>query len=421
MRIIHTSDWHLGQHFMGKSREAEHRAFLDWLLSFITQSRADALVVAGDIFDTGTPPSYARAMYNDFIVSLQKTGCHRTVILGGNHDSPATLNEAKELLACLNTIVIGNISTLPEDHVLVLNKADNSPGAIFCGIPFIRPRDLVFSMAEESGQDKKQALADAISQYYEQIFQAALGIQDKLDIRDQHGREQPLPIIATGHLTVVGGRTSESVRDIYIGSLDAFPAKNFPGADYIALGHLHQGQQVKGADHIRYSGSPIPLSFDEARRNKQVLQVDFENGALQKIESVTIPCFRTLTSIKGDLKEIEKQINALENIVRDKTLWLEVEVAADDYLMDLQTRVQAMIEDKPIELLRIRRKRKPYESGLTTESKEKLEELTPMEVFLRRLAMEEIDDREKDQLLNLFKEITSQVDQVDQVDQGDPL
>ena len=95
MRIIHTSDWHLGQHFMGKSREAEHRAFLDWLGNLIIQSSADALVVAGDIFDTGTPPSYARAMYNDFIVSLQKTGCSMTVVLGGNHDSPATLNEAK--------------------------------------------------------------------------------------------------------------------------------------------------------------------------------------------------------------------------------------------------------------------------------------------------------------------------------------
>ncbi len=424
MRIIHTSDWHLGQHFMGKSREMEHRAFLDWLLAFIRESRADALVVAGDIFDTGTPPSYARAMYNDFIVSLQKTGCPRAVILGGNHDSPATLNEVKELLACLNTIVVGNISALPENHVIVLNKADNSPGAIFCGIPFIRPRDLVFSMAEESGRDKKQALADAITLYYEQVFQAALDLRDKLDIQDKPGRQQPLPIIATGHLTVVGGRTSESVRDIYIGSLDAFPTRNFPGADYIALGHLHQGQQIKGADHIRYSGSPIPLSFDEARRSKQILQVDFENGILKEIESVPIPCFRTLTSIKGDLKEIEKQIHGihgLEDMTGGRTMWLEVEVAADDYLMDLQTRVQAMIEDKPIELLRIRRKRKPYESGLITESKEKLEELTPLEVFSRRLAMEEIDDREKDRLLELFKEINSQVDQAGQLDQLDQV
>jgi exonuclease SbcD len=409
MRIIHTSDWHLGQHFMGKSREKEHRAFLDWLLAFIDQSNADALIVVGDIFDTGTPPSYARAMYNDFIVSLQNTGCSRTVILGGNHDSPATLNEARELLACLNTVVKGNITEKPKDHILVLNGADGHAGAILCAIPFIRPRDLVTSLADQSGKDKKQALVEAISEFYDQVFQVAL------DCRDQVGGKIPLPIIATGHLTIVGGKSSESVRDIYIGSLDAFPAGKFPAAQYIALGHLHRGQAIKGADHIKYSGSPIPLSFDESKSPKQVLQVDFEDRALKCIEPVPIPCFRTLASIKGNLQQIEEKINELPRPESGRTLWLEVEVAADDYLTDLQTRIQAMIEAKnqPMELLRIRRKRKDFESGLTTASKEKLEELTPREVFLRRLELETMDGREKDQLLDLFKEITSRIEQGD--------
>jgi len=327
-----------------------------------------------------------------------------TVILGGNHDSPATLNEAKELLACLRTRVIGHVTSDPQDHVLVLMDANGEPGAILCAIPFIRPRDLVKSLAGQSGQDKKQVLVQAIATFYQEAYAAAC------DLRDEMGNIS-LPIIATGHLTLVGGQTSESVREIYIGSLDAFPANQFPPVDYMALGHLHKAQSIKGADHIRYAGSPIPLSFDEGTRAKQVLLVEFDQGALKKIESIPIPCFRTLVSIQGDLVQIERQINELPDTPGGQTLWLEVVVATDDYLTDLSGRIQTMIEGKPIELLRIRRKRNTIESGLTTAVKEKLEELTPQEVFLRRLAQEDMDGSEKDQLMALFNEIAARVEQ----------
>ena len=101
MRILHTSDWHLGQNFYSKSRAAEHQAFLDWLLETAQSHQVDAIIVAGDIFDTGSPPSYARELYNRFVVNLQQTGCH-LVVLAGNHDSVATLNESRDILAFLN-------------------------------------------------------------------------------------------------------------------------------------------------------------------------------------------------------------------------------------------------------------------------------------------------------------------------------
>jgi len=405
MRIIHTSDWHLGQHFMGKSRETEHRLFLDWLHDFIIQSGADALVVAGDIFDTGTPPSYARTLYNDFIVSLQNSGCSMAVILGGNHDSAATLNEARELLACLKTRVFGKIIPNAKEHVVVLKDAMGKSCAILCAVPFIRPRDIITSRSNQSGRDKSRSLAEAISCFYDEVFGAARELQDEMGGKDN------LPIIVTGHLTIVGGQSSESVRDIYIGSLEAFPAARFPRADYIALGHLHKAQAIKGADHIHYSGSPIPLSFDEGKQVKQVLQVDFEGGALKQVKEVAIPCFRKLVSIRGDLEQIEKKIKELPMSAGGQALWLEVVVATHDYLTDLGNRVQEMIEGRPVELLRIRRKRKSFEPGLTTASREKLEELKPGEVFLRRLALEEMDDTEKEQLMGLFKEILAQVEQ----------
>ncbi len=227
MRILHTSDWHLGQNFYSKSRAAEHQAFLDWLLETAQAHQVDAIIVAGDIFDTGSPPSYARELYNRFVVNLQQTGCH-LVVLAGNHDSVATLNESRDILAFLNTTVIAS--------------AGYAPRAVLCPIPFLRPRDIITSQAGLSGSEKQQQLLHAIADYYQQQYQEACQLRG----------ERKLPVIATGHLTTVGASKSDAVRDIYIGTLDAFPAQHFPPADYIALGHIHRAQCVGGTEHIRY-------------------------------------------------------------------------------------------------------------------------------------------------------------------------
>lgn len=135
MRIIHTSDWHLGQHFFTKSRAAEHQAFLHWLIEQIKENQVDALIVAGDIFDTGAPPSYARELYNRFVVELQPTNC-QLVVLGGNHDSVSTLNESRGLLSYLNTTVISCASSNLDQQVIILKDRQNHPAALLCAIPF---------------------------------------------------------------------------------------------------------------------------------------------------------------------------------------------------------------------------------------------------------------------------------------------
>lgn len=152
MRILHTSDWHLGQNFYSKSRAAEHEAFLNWLLETAQAHEVDAIIVAGDIFDTGSPPSYARELYNRFVVNLQQTGCH-LVIVAGNHDSVATLNESRDILAFLNTTVVASAGHAPQ----ILKKRDGTPGAVLCPIPFLRPRDIVQSQAGLSGSEKTAA------------------------------------------------------------------------------------------------------------------------------------------------------------------------------------------------------------------------------------------------------------------------
>jgi exonuclease SbcD len=401
MRILHSSDWHLGQHFMGKTRLREHQAFLAWLLEQVQVQQVDAVLVAGDIFDTGAPPSYARELYNHFIVELRQTGA-QLLVLGGNHDSVAMLGESKTLLAQLNTRVIPSVCAELDEQVLVLQDRAGQPGAILCAIPFIRPRDVLHSQAGESAQDKQLGLQTAIQQHYQQLYDLACAKRDALGGH--------LPIIASGHLTTVGASASESVREIYVGSLEAFPTSAFPPAAYIALGHIHRSQKVGGLEHIRYSGSPIPLSFDEAKQHKEVLLVDLGSQGLERVTALPVPCFQPLLSLKGTLLELQAEISAAAALGSLATpVWLEVLVSGDDYLSDLQPRIQAFTEGLPLELLRIRRERGSAVAGLSSASRETLDELSVSDVFAQRLASEALEPEVQVRLQGLYQQVVSEL------------
>ncbi|CAD5108010.1 exonuclease subunit SbcD [Zestomonas carbonaria] len=401
MRLLHTSDWHLGQHFMGKTREAEHRAFLAWLLEQVREREVDAVLVAGDVFDTGAPPSYARELYNHFIVELRQAGAE-LVILGGNHDSVATLGESRTLLAELGTRVIPGVGSDPGDQLLVLHRRDGAPGAILCAIPFIRPRDVLQSQAGQSAQDKQQSLQQAIQDHYRTLYQLAETRRDELG--------GGLPIVATGHLTTVGASASESVREIYVGALEAFPTNAFPPAAYIALGHIHRPQKVGGLEHIRYCGSPIPLSFDEARQDKEVLLVELDAGGLRAVTPLAVPCFQPLLSVAGSLEQLAGAIaEAAAQGSAERPVWLEARVSGDDYLSDLQARIAALCEGLPVEVLRIRRERGTAQAGLQRQAQETLDELSPGDVFEQRLALEELEADQRQRLHGLHRQILDEL------------
>jgi exonuclease SbcD len=388
MRLLHTSDWHLGQHFMGQSRQAEHRALIAWLLEQVDAHAVDAVAIAGDIFDTGAPPSHARELYNQLVARLHGAGV-ALLLLGGNHDSVSVLDESRDLLSYLNTRVIAAVGETAR-HVLTLplRAGAREPGCIVCALPFIRARDVVQSQANQSAQDKQQALQNAIQATYQQVYQAAQSLQTGLQAR--LGRK--LPIVATGHLTTVGASSNESVREIYVGSLDAFPASAFPPADYIALGHIHQPQTVGGLEHIRYSGSPIALGFDEARQAKQMLLVDLDASGLQGITALPVPVFQPMASLQGSLAALPTALQALaDGADPARPVWIEVTVQDDDYLPDLAARVQAMAEGLPVQVLRIRRQRGNAVPQLASEARESLDELSPEDVFTRRLAQETLE------------------------------
>jgi len=396
MRILHTSDWHLGQNFYSKSRVAEHAAFLDWLLETAEAQQVDAIIVAGDIFDTGAPPSYARELYYRFVVQLQQTGCH-LVVLAGNHDSVATLNESREILAFLHTTVVAAAGCAP----FILKHRDGTPGAVFCPVPFLRPRDIVTSQAGLSGSEKQQHLLAAITDYYQQQYQQACALRG----------DAPLPIIASGHLTTVGASKSDAVRDIYIGTLDAFPAQNFPPVDYIALGHIHRPQIIGGQDHIRYCGSPIALSFDETGKAKSVNLVTFADGRLADVTPLTVPITQQLAVIKGDLAAIGQQLEQWRGSPASPPVWLDIEITPDDWLTDMQRRIQAMTEDLPVEVLLVRRSREQRQRMMAGELRETLSELRVEEVFERRLALEEPDEAQGQRVRTLFSATVEELTQ----------
>lgn len=396
MKILHTSDWHLGQHFYGKSRAKEHQAFLNWLIEQVERQSLDAVVVAGDIFDTGTPPSYARELYFDFVGKMNAKGC-QLIVLAGNHDSVAMLSESKSVLGYLNTQVIALANEDYQQQVFTLTDKTGEQTLLVCAIPFIRPRDVVKSQAGQSATEKQTSLQQGIAQHYQALYDSAREIN------------ATAPILMTGHLTTVGASTSDSVREIYIGTLDAFPANAFPPADYIALGHIHKPQLVAKSEHIRYCGSPIPLSFDEAKQDKQVVIAEFDHEKLLNTTSVNIPRFQPMTMLKTTVDNLPADIARLATELDSSlTLWLDIEIITTGYLQDISERVQALVKDLPIEVLMIRRNKETRLQMINSERNLTLNELTVDEVFEERLSLEDWQEESatarKERLKQLFNQ-----------------
>ena len=275
MRILHTADWHLGARLVERDRLPEHAAFLDWLIETLRSEKIDALLLSGDVFDAANPPQDAVALYFDFLKRLADLKTVKAVITGGNHDSASHLNAPRELLRRFEVHVFGHAG----DNIVDLG------GVVIAAVPFLRERDLREAAAGETMAAVHEQVRAAIRAHYAAQLAACRDIA------------KSRPIIAMGHLTVLGATTSESERDIHIGNLGSVGADIFTGFDYTALGHLHRPQKVAGNETIRYSGSPIPLSFSEATDAKSVVIID-TNG--MKIETHNVTITRALVRVKAN-------------------------------------------------------------------------------------------------------------------------
>lgn len=266
MRILHTADWHLGARLIERDRLAEHAAFVDWLIDTLRSEKIDALLLSGDVFDAANPPQEAVALYFDFLKRLADLKTVKAIITGGNHDSASHLNAPRELLRRFDVHVFGHSG----DNFVDLG------GAVVAAVPFLRERDL-----------RQAGTGDTLSTVHEQV-RAAIRDHYAAQLAAARSLAQGRPVMAMGHLTVLGATTSESERNIHIGNLGSVGADIFTGFDYTALGHLHRPQRVARNETIRYSGSPIPLSFSEASDAKSVVIIEIQS---QSFESISLPSF----------------------------------------------------------------------------------------------------------------------------------
>lgn len=384
MRVLHTADWHLGQHFLtGQERLTEQRAFLDWLLATVQAQEVEALVLAGDVFDTTSPSHAAQELYYDFLVRMQGTCCRDIVVVGGNHDSPTLLNASRRLLRALRIHVVGGAPADPAEQIISL--AGSGPGLVVCAVPFLRDRDLRLSIAGETPDERQFRIRESIAGHY-----LALSEHDLV----RRLREQDVPVLATGHLYAAGGEAREGAeRDVHIGGLGVVGAEHFPVAfDYVALGHLHRPQVVGGREHIRYSGSPVPLSFTEADDKQQVLLLDFAGAGPPQITALPVPVTRRLQRFHGELDEVEAAIIAYDNSAFTLVAWADVLVRSDEPSAEVQRRVQAALKERRDQVLAprgVRHQRATEAPDATTAATapiEHLHELTVDEVFRRRVA-----------------------------------
>ncbi len=416
MKILHTSDWHLGRALYGRRRQDEFAAFLDWLLDCLASHQVDVLVVAGDVFDTSTPGTAAQELYYRFLARVTASGCRHVVIVGGNHDSPTFLDAPAGLLRALDVHVVGQACADPADQVLLLRDAAGGPELIVCAVPYLRDRDIRQADAGESLRDKEQKLQEGIRAHYAAIGEAASALNAQLP--------QPVPVVGTGHLFAAGGQTVEGdgVRELYVGSLAHVHAGVFPDCfDYVALGHLHVPQVVAGQAHIRYSGSPLAMGFGEARQQKVACLVQFEQAApghfMPRVELLEIPVFQRLESVRGDLSDISLRLQALKE--KNESVWLEVLYSGEAIVSDLREQLEQLVADTPLEILRIRNQRVVSQLLEQATGDEALDDLTEQDVFGRCLDAHQVPDGQRMELLQDYRQVLVSLQDEDGMAQQD--
>ncbi|MFA7060111.1 MAG: exonuclease SbcCD subunit D C-terminal domain-containing protein [Pedobacter sp.] len=395
MKILHTSDWHIGRALYGRKRYEEFERFLDWLINCIESEGIEALLIAGDVFDNGTPSNRALELYYRFLCRCAGAGCRHVVVTAGNHDSPSLLNAPREVLRFLNVHVVGCMAEA-DDELVALNDTNGKPELIVCAVPYLRDRDIRRAEAGETFEDKGRKLVEGIRDHYRQVGDAALAKRAEMGGN--------LPIVAMGHLFTSGGQTVEGdgVRELYVGTLGQVRADVFPDCfDYLALGHLHLAQRVNGSDLRRYSGAPIPLSFGEAVQRKIVIALNVVANSVTSRE-IPVPCFQPLATVRGDWKDLTERMTALKKEL--SSVWLEVIYEGDEVIGDLQERLRELVDGTALEILRAKNMRLVERTLSRMATEETLDDLTVDDVFARCLAAHEVPLEEQGELVATFRE-----------------
>jgi len=394
MKIVHTSDWHLGHRFQEQSQYEEQLEFLKWLESYININKIDVLLIAGDVFDTGVPSSQSQKLYYDFLVKLQNSPCKHIVITGGNHDAPGTLNAPKALLNALSIHVIGKVTDNIEDEVLSLSVG--SENVTIAGVPYLRDRDIRKAVAGESFDQLDDRYKTALINHYQSVADSCKDI------------DTTAPIIAMGHLFAVGGKTSDSEQSIYIGNLGDIGVNDFPEIfDYIALGHLHRPQIIAKNEKIRYSGSPYILSFSEINYSKKIVIIETDSSSIRKVEEIEIPRFRKIYKVSGNAEDRMSKLREIDRKKEKLTPWVEVVLDVGENRVLSHREIKKVAEDLDLDVLKITLGNMTTVSDIKElmKSSKHVKELSPVDVFKLKCKEEHFELEEECEIKDAFNEI----------------
>ena len=401
MKILHTADWHIGKKLHKQDLSEDFSLFIEWLCKEIELQQVDVLLVSGDVFDLANPSNEAKRLYYQSLLKLRNLGL-QIIITGGNHDSPSMLNAPQAILNELNVHVIGNLPEKLEDVLIPITSKTGDVEAVVAAIPFLRNKDLQSEEVAKTYEERVQNLKNAIANYYAEAAEIA------------QTNYPEIPCIAMGHLFTHGVSTSESERDIQIGNQAGVEASQFGNYfSYVALGHIHQPQQVKAEIPIYYSGSPIQLSFSERKDEKRVLLIDTEKGF--EPESIAVPSFRKLMKLKGSLAEVEQK---LMNLTPNDQLthFIEIELIEEKYnpqIVFILNNLMENFQTKGYSIVKHRILFQEKQKGLSdvAQPNQNLDEMNAKDVFEKRIAETELSQEQKQHLLSNFEILLQEVEE----------
>ncbi|MCR6642405.1 MAG: exonuclease SbcCD subunit D C-terminal domain-containing protein [Sporocytophaga sp.] len=414
MKFLHTADWHIGQLFHEFDRAFEHQQFLNWLVQIIKDQEIDVLLISGDVFDLSNPSASSIKMFYTFLNNAVKANPEiQIIITAGNHDSATRLESPKPLLESSNIHIVGVIERDENgliDYAKVIIQIKDQSGSIkaWCiAAPFLRIGDYPVI------PDCNNPYAEGVAAFYKEAY-------EHIAAQKQAGQA----IIAMGHLHAQQAEIGEidKMERLIMGGIECISAASFPEEiAYVALGHIHKAQRIGGKEHIRYSGSPLPMSFSERNYKHQVITFEIENERVKNIQGIEIPMAVSVLSkpakhapIEEVIMELNKLPDAGEN--REISPYLEVRVLEDKPDPARRHKIEQAIQGKHVRLATINVKAPTTISTeqVNTDEQQKLDELNPVDVFSKIYTYTYGNPVPAD-MLQLFNQVTQEVAQTSDI------
>ena len=403
MKILHTADWHIGKTLHKHSLQEELQLFFTWLLEQIKSQKIDVLLVSGDVFDLANPSAQDRKMYYQFLSELSHLNI-KTIITGGNHDSAGFLNAPSKLLHAFDITVIGEAVENLENELIPIKNKNGQTEFVVAAVPFLKDKDLRNQQTDEKFKNRTEAIREGIKKHYNDLVTIAAK------------KYTNYPLIAMGHLYTIGVDPTESERDIHVGNAAAIDGHLFESFAYAALGHIHRPQIIAKNQMIRYSGSPIALSFSEKKDQKSIVILEYKDKKFLIPEIINVPKSRELKRISGTLEKVR---NELQEYTPDFPLpsFVEIEIIEPNFSTVILSEVENLrseFEEKGT--FSILKSKTTFGTGAKNaadlfESGENIEDLKPIDVFNKRIESEDLNEETLQHLRGAFQELLELIDQ----------